>query len=83
MKKTLIFGLAVILLLVVVYAAAPKTYQATGPVLSIQGDLVTIQKGDEKWELQKTADTQITGKLAVGAKVTIEYKMVATKITVR
>ena len=29
------------------------------------------------------ADTTITGKLAVGAKVKIEYKMIATKITVQ
>jgi hypothetical protein len=83
MKKTIILGFALILLLVVVYAVAPKTYQVTGPVLSIQGDIVTVQKGEEKWEVQKTPETQVTGKLAVGAKVTIEYKMVAAKITVR
>jgi len=83
MKKAAVIALSVILLLALVYAAAPKTYQVTGPVLDIKGDVITVQKDTDKWELQKTADTTITGKLAVGAKVKIEYRMVATKITVQ
>lgn len=70
------------LVLAIIYAATPKTYQVTGPVLTIAGDVITVQKGNDKWDLMKTADTEITGTLAVGAKVRIEYKMIATKITV-
>jgi hypothetical protein len=83
MKKTLILVLSAILFLVFVFAAAPKTYQVTGPVLTINDDVVTVQKGDEKWEILKTKDTEIEGTLKVGAKVKIEYKMIATTITVQ
>jgi len=83
MKKTIAVALSVILFLALVYAAGPKTYQVTGPVLAINGDVITVQKDTDKWELLKNAGTTITGTLAVGAKVTIEYKMVATKITVK
>jgi len=83
MKKIIISGLAVVLLLAFIYAAAPRTYQVTGPVLNILDDVITVQKGEEKWEVLKTADTQIAGRLAVGAKVKIEYRMVATKIAVQ
>jgi hypothetical protein len=83
MKKTIVVVLSVLAFLALVYAAGPKTYQVTGPVLVINGDVVTVQKDTDKWELEKNADTKITGTLAVGAKVKIEYKMVATKITVQ
>jgi hypothetical protein len=83
MKKFAAVVLFAVLVLALVYAAGPKTYQVTGPVLDIKGDVITVQKDQDKWELLKTADTTITGKLAVGAKVKIEYKMVATKITVQ
>ena len=83
MKKTIVVALSVLLFLALVYAAGPKTYQVTGPVLDIKGDVITVQKDTDKWELQKTADTAVVGKLAVGAKVKIDYKMVATKITVQ
>jgi hypothetical protein len=83
MKKMIIVALSVLLFLALVYATGPKTYQVTGPVLVINGDIITVQKDTDKWELQKNADTAITGNLAVGAKVKIEYKMIATKITVQ
>jgi hypothetical protein len=83
MKKLAAVVLFAVLVIALVYAAGPKTYQVTGPVLTIAGDVITVQKDTDKWELLKTADTTVTGTLAVGAKVTIEYKMVATKITVK
>jgi hypothetical protein len=83
MKKSLVLVLLALLFLVFVYAATPKTYQVTGPVLDIKGDIITVQKGNEKWEILRTADTKITGNLAVGARVTIEYKMVAATIVVK
>jgi len=66
------------------FAAAVKTYQATGPVLAVTDDMITIDKGKEgNWDIARTADTKVTGDLKVGAKVTIEYKMVATKVDVK
>jgi len=61
-------------------AAAPRTYQVTGPVLEVKDDLIVVQKGKEKWELARTADTKVKGDLKVGAKVTIEYRMTAATV---
>ena len=61
-------------------AAQPKTYQVTGPVLEITADVITVQKGSEKWEIARTADTKVTGELKKGEKVTIEYRMTAATV---
>jgi len=61
-------------------AAGPKTYQVTGPVLELRDDVIVVQKGKEKWEVARAADTKVKGDLKVGAKVTIEYKMTATTV---
>ena len=76
-------ALAAALLAAPAYAAPPKTYQVTGPVLSVTDDLIVVQKGQDKWEIARTADTKITGELKVGAKVTIEYRMTATSVDVK
>lgn len=60
--------------------AAGKSYQVTGPVLAISDTLITVQKGKEKWEIERSAATKITGELKVGAKVTIYYRMVADEV---
>ena len=61
-------------------AAPPKTYQVTGPVLEVRDDVIVVQKGKEKWEIARTADTKIKGVLKVGAKVTIDYRMTAVAV---
>jgi hypothetical protein len=61
-------------------AKKAKEYQVTGPVVSVEENIVTIQKDDEKWEIELGADTKIEGKLKAGEKVTIYYHMVANKI---
>ena len=61
-------------------AAGPKTYQVTGPVLEVRDDAIVVQKGKEKWEIIRAADTKVKGTLKVGAKVTVEYKMTATTV---
>jgi len=66
-----------------VLIAGPKTYQVTGPVLAVTDDIITVQKGDDKWEIARDAKTKITGDLKVGAKVTIEYTMSATTVEVK
>lgn len=61
-------------------AAGTKTYQVTGPVLEMKGDVIVVQKGKEKWEIARDKDTKVTGDVKVGSKVTIMYTMKATTI---
>jgi hypothetical protein len=63
--------------------AAGKTYQVTGPVLELTDAKIVVEKGKEKWEVSRTADTKVAGDLKVGAKVTIEYTMTATDVKVK
>ena len=64
-------------------AAKAKKYQVTGIVLAVTTDVITVQKGDEKWEIDRETSTKITGDLKVGAKVTIEYTMSAATVEVK
>jgi hypothetical protein len=64
-------------------AGAPKSYQVTGPVLEVKDDVITVQKGNDKWELARDKDTKVTGDLKVGAKVTIHYTMKAAEVEVK
>ena len=61
-------------------AKKAKEYQVTGPVVSVDDNVVTVQKDDEKWEIELGADTKVEGKLKPGEKVTIYYHMVANKV---
>ena len=61
-------------------AADVKNYQVTGPVLEVTPTSITVQKGNDKWEIARDKDTKVTGDLKVGAKVTIYYKMVAQEV---
>jgi hypothetical protein len=61
-------------------AAADKTYQATGPVLDVSADSITIQKGNEKWQIARTPETKTSAEPKKGDKVTVYYKMTATEI---
>ncbi len=83
MKRFLVgFGL-VLVAASLALAAAPKTYQVTGPVLELKDDMIVVQKGSDRWELARGADTKVQGDLKVGSKVTIEYRMTATSIDVK
>jgi hypothetical protein len=84
MRRVLVCLLAVVLLFAIVAAAAAvKTYQVTGPVLEVRSDAIVVQKGKDRWELARDAATKVNGNLKVGAKVTIEYRMIATKVDVK
>jgi hypothetical protein len=83
MKKTLLIVCAVLLVASLAFAGAPKTYQVTGPVLEVRDDLIVVQKGKDKWEIARAADTKVTGDLKVGSKVTIEYRMTAATVEVK
>jgi hypothetical protein len=65
------------------FAGGPSTYQVTGPILAITDTVITVQKGKDKWEIARGADTKVTGDLKVGAKVTITYTMSATAVEVK
>ena len=83
MKKLSVLALSLFLSSATAFAAAPRTYQVTGPVLELTDDLIVVQKGKEKWEIARSKDTKVTGELKVGAKVTIEYRMSATTVEVK
>jgi hypothetical protein len=83
MKKILILACAVFFVAAVAFAAGPKTYQVTGPVLSVTADVIVVEKGKDKWEIARDAATKVTGDLKVGSKVTIEYTMKAATVEVK
>lgn len=83
MKRTLVFVCAILLVASLAFAAGPKTYQVTGPVLELKDDMIVVQKGKDRWEIGRGADTKVTGELKVGAKVTIEYRMTAATVEVK
>lgn len=83
MKRCVNLFSVFLLISMTAFAAGPKTYQVTGPVLDVKGDLITVQKGTDRWEIAIDKSTKVTGDLKVGSKVTIEYQMKATTIAVK
>jgi hypothetical protein len=83
LKRVMVLLLAVSLCSGLAWAAAPKTYQVTGPILELTDDMIVVQKGQEKWQIARDGSTKVTGELKVGAKVTIEYRMTAASIEVK
>ena len=83
MSKKISIVILALILAAAVSLAAVKTYQVTGPVLEVKPDSITVQKGSEKWQIARDAGTKVTGTLKVGSKVTIEYRMTATSVTVK
>ena len=61
-------------------AGPAKAYQVTGPVLEMTDSMIVVQKGKERWEIARNADTKIEGDVKVGSKVTIMYTMTATAV---
>ena len=81
-KKSLVIAIALLLVAALSFAAV-KTYQVTGPVLAVTNDLITVEKGKDKWEIVRDKETKVKGDLKVGSKVTIEYRMIATSVDVK
>ena len=77
MKRTFVLMAA---LLVSVQAQA---YQVTGPVLEVTDSKIVVEKDKEKWEIARDASTKTSAAVKKGDKVTVEYNMTATKITVK
>ncbi len=82
MKSSTLFTLLA-LFAVGVRAEQPKEYQVTGPVVALTDGVITVDKGGEKWEIGRSAATKVDGKLAVGSRVTVYYRMGATAIDVK
>jgi hypothetical protein len=83
MKKVILVIGVLLLAVSFAFAAGPKSYQVTGPVLEVKDDVIVVQKGNEKWEIAKDKSTKVAGDLKVGQKVTIQYQMKATDIEVK
>ncbi len=65
------------------FAAGAKTYQVTGPVLEVTDSMVAVQKGKDRWEINRDSNTKVNGDLKVGEKVTVTYTMSATEVEVK
>jgi hypothetical protein len=79
MRKITVLLAVLVALLAATTIAATRNYQFTGVVKTVEGDTFTVQKSaTETWEFSKDAATK--GTVAVGDKVTVHYRMVATTI---
>jgi RNase P/RNase MRP subunit p29 len=80
MKRVLALLVVIFFMPVLVFAGSGKTYQVTGRVMEVTDNMIAVEKGTERWEIARDQDTKVTGNLKVGAMVTIEYRMTATKV---
>ena len=60
-----------------------KTYEVTGPVLEVNDSMIVVQKGKDRWEINRDANTKVTGDVKVGDKVHVTYTMSATDVEVK
>jgi hypothetical protein len=63
--------------------AGAKTYEVTGPVLEVNESMIVVQKGKDRWEINRDANTKVTGDVKVGDKAHITYIMSATNVEVK
>jgi len=63
--------------------AGAKTYEVTGPVLEVTESMIVVQKGKDRWEMNRDANTKVTGDVKVGDKVHVTYTMSATDVEVK
>jgi hypothetical protein len=81
--SALAFAGALFLALPVKAGPQAKTYRVTGAVLELTDTMIVVQKGDEKWQVARDKGTKVNGDLKVGAKVTVQYRCVATDVEVK
>lgn len=70
----------VVLSVAVAAFAAPKTYQYTGIVADSPPKQLNVDKGGDVWEFALDGDTKGSTDVKKGDKVTVTYRMFATKI---
>jgi hypothetical protein len=63
--------------------AGAKTYQVTGPVLEVNDSMIAVQKGKDRWEINRDSNTKVSGDVKVGDKVTVTYTMTATDVEMK
>ena len=85
MKLNILFSLAAAgtLALSSTVLAGAKSYQVTGPVVEVTDSMIVVTKGKERFEIDRDANTKVTGDLKVGEKVTIMYTMTAKEVEVK
>src|SRR5689334_11201672 len=83
--KTTIFGLiaAATLVLSGMAFAGAKSYEVTGPVLEVNDSMIVVQKGKDRWEVDRDSNTKMNGDVKVGDKVHISYTMTAKDVEVK
>ena len=60
-----------------------RELQVTGPVVEATDSMIVVTKGKERFEIDRDANTKVTGDLKVGDKVTIMYTMTAKEVEVK
>lgn len=68
------------------FAGDAKTYQVTGPVISMNDSMIVVEKEmgkNERWEVARNSSSKVPADIKVGDKVTIKYQMVATEVRVK
>jgi hypothetical protein len=80
MKRVALFLGLTLTLSTPALAGDAKSYQVTGPLVSVTNDAITVMKGKDKWEIAKDAATKTSGEVKEGDKVTVMYRMTATSI---
>ncbi len=60
-----------------------KSYQVTGPVLEMNDTMIAVQKGKDRWEINRDASSKLPSDLKVGDKVTITYTMTAKEVEMK
>ncbi|MEY2563524.1 MAG: hypothetical protein QOH88_1717 [Verrucomicrobiota bacterium] len=64
--------------------AGAKSYQVTGPIIEVTDSMIVVNKGKERFEIDRDSSTKVTGgELKVGDKVTIQYTMSAKEVEVK
>jgi hypothetical protein len=63
--------------------AGAKTYEVTGPVLEVNDSMIVVQKGKDRWEMNRDSNTKVPGDVKVGDKVHVTYTMSATNVEVK
>jgi RNase P/RNase MRP subunit p29 len=81
-KRVIGFLTGALLLATSAGAAEMKTYQVTGPVVSVTADSIVVKKGKDDWTIAKDAGTK-GADVKPGDKVTIHYRMTATDIELK
>lgn len=80
MKRIIVLAGLILMVAATAIAAAPKSYQVTGPVLEVKDDMIVVEKDKDRWEIARDKDTKVTGDVKVGSKVTIKYQMKAVSV---